>query len=82
MLLDLGNVKYVSSALLGALVGLHKELLAAGRRLILRNLRPQVLEVFLVARLDEFLDLGPAEPGWNLQLRRLARVPVNRASPR
>jgi anti-anti-sigma factor len=64
VLLDFGNVEYLSSQALGTLVSLHKKLLAGGRHLGLRNLAPQVLEVFTVARLDRLLDLRPAENGW------------------
>ena len=58
--LDLGNVDYLTSTALGTLVTLHKKLLAAGRRLILGNLRPQVHEVFALTRLDIFLDIRHA----------------------
>ena len=57
LLLDFGNVEYVSSTALGTLVSLHKKLLARGRYLIVGNLSPQVQEVFVVTRLDRFLNL-------------------------
>src|SRR5262249_50334123 len=57
LLLDFGNVEYVSSTALGTLVSLHKKLLARGRHLIVGNLSPQVQEVFVVTRLDRFLNL-------------------------
>jgi anti-anti-sigma factor len=60
LLLDFGNVVYLSSTMLGTLVGLHKKLLARGRHLIVGNLSPQVHEVFAVTRLDKFLDLRMA----------------------
>jgi anti-anti-sigma factor len=62
LLLDFGNVEYISSQALGLLVHLHRERLAAGRRLAILNLRPQVQEVFAVTRLDTLLDLRPAQP--------------------
>ncbi len=62
LLLDFGNVHYISSAALGTLVALHRGLRAAGRHLTLRNLRPEVYEVFAVTRLDQILDVRPAEP--------------------
>lgn len=62
LLLDFGNVYAVTSTALGTLVALHRGLLAAGRHLTLRNLRPEVYEVFAVTRLDLVLDLRPAEP--------------------
>jgi anti-anti-sigma factor len=63
LLLDFGNVEYISSMALGTLVNLHKQLLARGRHLSIRNLNPQVLEVFTVTRLDKLLELRPADGG-------------------
>jgi anti-anti-sigma factor len=57
LLLDFGNVAHLASLTLGTLVGLHRMLLARGRRLIVGNLSPQVHEVFTAAKLDRFLDL-------------------------
>ena len=61
LLLDFGNVDYVTSMALGTLVTLHKKLLAAGRHLTIQNLSPPVYEVFAVTRLEQYLDLRPAE---------------------
>jgi anti-sigma B factor antagonist len=68
LLLDLGNVEFVSSTALGTLIRLHKKLAAGGRHLTIANLSPQVREVFAVTRLDTYLDLrrageatGPAD---------------------
>jgi anti-sigma B factor antagonist len=63
LLLDFGNVDYVSSPALGMLVGLHRRLCASGRRLTLYDLRPQVLEVFRVTCLDRLFALRPACTG-------------------
>jgi anti-anti-sigma factor len=57
LLLDFGNVDYVSSLGLGLLIALHKQLRSAGRRLSIGNLSEQVQEVFVVTRLDRLLDL-------------------------
>src|SRR5262245_35798351 len=57
LLLDFGNVDYLTSSALGTLVSLHKKLLARGRHMTVGNLSPQVHEVFAVTRLDKFLDL-------------------------
>jgi anti-sigma B factor antagonist len=57
LLLDFGNVEYVSSTALGTLVSLHKKLLASGRHMTVGNLSPQIHEVFGVTRLDKFLNL-------------------------
>jgi anti-anti-sigma factor len=63
LLVDFGNVDYISSTALGMLVNLHKQLLGAGRRLTVYNVRPQVYEVFAVTRLNCYLDLRPAAGG-------------------
>jgi anti-anti-sigma factor len=63
LLLDFGNVRYVSSAALDALVDLHRRLLGAGRRLALCNLRPRVYEVFAVTRLDRVFSVTAEGPG-------------------
>jgi anti-anti-sigma factor len=60
LVLDFGNVSAVTGLTLGTLVTLHKKLRAAGRRLSLINLGPQVYEVFVVMGLDRYLDLRPA----------------------
>lgn len=57
LLLDFGNVEYLTSTALGMLVSLHKKLLARGRHMTAGNLSPQVHEVFTVTKLNEFLDL-------------------------
>ena len=62
LLLDFGNVEYLTSTALGILVSLHKKLLARGRYMTVGNLSPQVYEVFAVTRLDKFLNLRLAGP--------------------
>jgi anti-anti-sigma factor len=57
LLLDFGNVDYISSLGLGLLVFLNKQLRAAGRHLTIVNLSEQVYEVFVVTSLDRILDL-------------------------
>jgi anti-anti-sigma factor len=65
LILDVENVEFVSSVALGTLVNLHKRLAGKGRCLTIDNLSRQVLEVFVVTRLDKLLDLRPANPdGW------------------
>jgi anti-sigma B factor antagonist len=62
LVLDFGNVEYISSAAIGTLVVLRRKLLASGRHLTLRNMRPAVHEVFTISKLDELLDVQPEEP--------------------
>ena len=55
--LDLANVEYVTSTILGHLVALNKRLHGAGGRLTLENVRPAVREILNVTLLDQVLDL-------------------------
>jgi len=57
--LDLGNVEYVTSTILGHLVALHKRLHGADGRLTLENVRPAVQDILRVTQLDQVLDARP-----------------------
>ena len=61
--LDFGNVEFLTSTLLGKVVGLNHKLRAAGGRLSLRNLSPQLYELFAVTHLNELLDVRPEAEG-------------------
>jgi anti-anti-sigma factor len=55
--LDCAELQYISSAGLGAIVGVQKRLQQAGHRLVLVNLSPHVRNVFHYAGLDTYFDL-------------------------
>jgi anti-sigma B factor antagonist len=57
LVLDFGNVTYLSSAALGKLITLSKKLHAAGGKLILCNVAPQVYEVFRLGKLTKLLNI-------------------------
>jgi anti-anti-sigma factor len=61
LIVDLGNVAYLSSLALGVFVGLHKRMRARGGQLTLRNLRAPTYEVFDVTRLTQVLDVQRQE---------------------
>jgi anti-sigma B factor antagonist len=61
LLLNFGNVEYLSSAALGKLITLHKKLQAAGGRLILCNIDPQIYEVFEITKLDKIFNIQKEE---------------------
>lgn len=61
LLLNFGNVDYLSSAALGKLITLNKKLQAAGGRLVLCNIDPQILEVFEITKLDKFFNIQKEE---------------------
>jgi anti-sigma B factor antagonist len=53
LLLNFGNVEYMSSAALGKLITLNKKVQAAGGRLVLCKIDPQIREVFEITKLDK-----------------------------
>src|SRR5687767_3153006 len=55
LLLNFGNVEYLSSAALGKLITLNKKLQGAGGKLILCNIDPQIYEVFEITKLNKLL---------------------------
>ena len=61
LLLNFGNVEYLSSAALGKLITLNKKLVAVGGRLILCNIDPQIYEVFEITKLDKFFKIMKEE---------------------
>jgi len=61
LLLNFGNVEYLSSAALGKLITLNKKLQAQGGRLILCNIDPQIHEVFEITKLDKFFNIQKEE---------------------
>jgi anti-sigma B factor antagonist len=61
ILLNFGNVEYLSSAALGKLITLNKKLQTAGGKLILCNIDPQIHEVFEITKLDKFFKIMKEE---------------------
>ena len=57
ILLNFGNVEYLSSAALGKLITLNKKLQAAQGKLILCNIDAQIYEVFEITKLDKFFKI-------------------------
>ena len=62
LLLDFGNVEFITSVELGTLVALHTKMRACGGRLTLFNLSAQVYEVFTVTNLHKLLSICRREP--------------------
>jgi anti-sigma B factor antagonist len=61
ILLNFGNVEYLSSAALGKLITLNKKLQQAGGKLILCNIDAQIHEAFEVTKLDKFFKIMKEE---------------------
>jgi anti-sigma B factor antagonist len=61
VLLNFGNVEYLSSAALGKLITLNNKLRGAGGRLVLCNIDPQIYEVFEITKLNKFFTIHKEE---------------------
>ena len=57
VLLDFGNVRSLTSLMLGKLVLLNREAESNGRRLALFNLRPEIREIMEITRLTLLLSI-------------------------
>ena len=53
ILLNFGNVEFLSSAALGKLITLNRKLQSAGGKLVLCEIDPQIYEVFEITRLNK-----------------------------
>jgi len=63
LLLNFGNVQYLSSAALGKLINLKKKVGAVKGDLKLCCIHPDLLEVFRITRLDQVFNIFPDEQG-------------------
>src|SRR5258708_5911355 len=61
LLLNFGNVEFLSSAALGKFITLHKKLQGVGGKLVLCNIAPQIREVFEITRLDKLISIKTDE---------------------
>ena len=59
LLLDLGNIYFMSSAMLAQLVRMHRQIQAKKGRLRLCAPRPAIQEAFKVSRFDKFFEIFP-----------------------
>ena len=57
LLLSFANVEFLSSAALNKLIVLDRKLKAAGGKLALSNLRPEIQEVFAITRLNQLFEI-------------------------
>lgn len=61
MLLNFGNVEYLSSAALGKLITLNKKVASSGGKLVLCNIKSDIYEVFEITRLDKLFKIKKDE---------------------
>ena len=57
IVLDFSNVEYLSSAALGKLITMDKKVKAAGGKLRLCSIRPEIFEVFMITKLNKLFDI-------------------------
>ena len=53
LVLNFGNIRFLSSSMLGLLVKLQKRLTEEKRRLELHNIKPDIMKVFKITKLDK-----------------------------
>ena len=63
ILLNFGNVEFLSSAALGKLITLNRKLQSAGGKLILCNIDAQIYEVFEITKLNKLFVIHKDEQG-------------------
>ena len=61
ILLNFENVNFLSSAALGKLITLDRKVKAAQGRLKMSNIRPEILEVFQITKLNKVFDIRAEE---------------------
>ena len=61
VLLNFGNVEFMSSAALGKLITLHRKLQAVQGKLVLCNIAKSIMEIFEITKLDKILTITPDE---------------------
>jgi anti-sigma B factor antagonist len=59
VLLDFGNVEFMSSAMLGLLGQLHRKISAGKGRLKMCSIRPEIFQVFKLTNLDKLFSIHP-----------------------
>lgn len=62
LLLNFANVEHLSSAALGMLINLQKEVGKQNGQLKLADIRPQIYEVFKITRLSKMFDIHRSVP--------------------
>ena len=63
ILLNFGNVEYLSSAALGKFITLNKKVQASGGKLILCNIDANIYEVFEITKLNKLFNILKEEQG-------------------
>jgi len=62
IVLDFALMDYIASTGLGSIMALYKRVKREGGKLVLRNMKPEIYEVFLLTNLDTLLKIELTEP--------------------
>lgn len=62
LLLDFNNVDHLSSAALGMLINANNRIRQRNGQLRLSNIKPQILEVFIITKLNKLFRILPTRP--------------------
>ena len=62
LVLSFHNIEYMSSGALGKLINLQRTLTHLRGRIMLRDLNPQIYEVFEITKLNKVFFIGPDDP--------------------
>lgn len=57
LMIDFTNVEYLSSAVLGKLVAIHKKVMEGKGTMKMCGIRPAILQVFKITKLDKLFDI-------------------------
>jgi anti-sigma B factor antagonist len=57
LVIDFGNVKFLTSAALGLLIRVSKKVYESGGQLKLCSINPMIFEIFRITRLDRVFDI-------------------------
>lgn len=57
MVINFSKVKFLSSAVLGKLIALHKKIAAQKGRMAFCNINPDIMQVFKITRLDKLIPI-------------------------
>jgi anti-sigma B factor antagonist len=60
MVISFADVEHLSSAALGTLITVNNKIKARSGRLRLADIDPQILEVFVITRLNKLFDIHPS----------------------
>lgn len=61
--IDLRTIQFIDSTAFNTLLKLHKSAESQNKRLVIKNVNPEVLRLFKLLRLTEILNIQPAKGG-------------------